>query len=112
MKKLSAATVFAQKLIIKKSVTPNDDGAIQVLKTKLSEIGFSNINLPFGSKKNNDLILNLFSVKNSKKLNNKILCGSLEGFVIIKLHTFYDQVSCHKVKKLYTKFALNKYVCN
>ncbi len=74
MKKLSAATVFAQKLIIKKSVTPNDDGAIKVLKEKLSEIGFSNIDLPFGSKKNNDLIYNLFSVKNSKKLNNKLLC--------------------------------------
>ena len=74
MKKLSAATVFAQKLIIKKSVTPNDDGAIKLLKEKLSEIGFSNIDLPFGSKKNNDLIHNLFSVKNSKKLNNKLLC--------------------------------------
>ena len=74
MKKLSTATVFAQKLIIKKSVTPNDDGAIKVLKDKLSEMGFSNIDLPFGSKKNNDLIHNLFSVKNSKKLNNKLLC--------------------------------------
>ena len=74
MKKLSAATVFAQKLIIKKSVTPNDDGAIKVLKDKLAEMGFSNIDLPFGSKKNNDLIHNLFSVKNSKKLNNKLLC--------------------------------------
>ena len=74
MNKLSAATVFAQKLIIKKSVTPNDDGAIKVLKDKLSEMGFSNIDLPFGSKKNNDLIHNLFSVKNSKKLNNKLLC--------------------------------------
>ena len=52
MKKLSAATVFAKKLIIKKSVTPNDDGAIKVLKDKLSEMGFSNIDLPFGSKKN------------------------------------------------------------
>ena len=74
MKKLSKATVFAQNLIIKKSVTPNDDGAMQVLKAKLSEIGFSNVDLPFGSKKNNDLILNLFSVKSSKKLNNKLLC--------------------------------------
>ena len=74
MKKLSAATVFAQKLIIKKSVTPNDAGAIKVLKEKLSEMGFNNTDLPFGSKKNNDLIHNLFSVKNSKKLNNKLLC--------------------------------------
>ena len=74
MKKLSAATVFAQKLITKKSVTPKDDGAMKVLKAKLSEMGFNNIDLPFGSKKNNDLIHNLFSVKKSKKLNNKLLC--------------------------------------
>lgn len=74
MKKLSEVTAFAQKLIIKKSVTPNDDGAIKVLKDKLSEMGFSNIDLPFGSKKNNDLIHNLLSIKNSKKLNNKLLC--------------------------------------
>ena len=64
MKNLSEATLFAQKLIVKKSVTPNDDGAMKVLKAKLSELGFSNMDLPFGSKKNNDLILNLFSVKN------------------------------------------------
>ena len=31
MKKFSEATVFAQKLIIKKSVTPNDDGVNDVL---------------------------------------------------------------------------------
>ena len=74
MKNLSETTEFAQKLIIKKSVTPNDDGAIKVLKKKLSKIGFTNIDLPFGSKKNNDLILNLFSINKSKKLNNKTLC--------------------------------------
>ncbi len=74
MKNLSEATEFAQKLIIKKSVTPNDNGAIKVLKQKLSKIGFNNIDLPFGSKKDNDLILNLFSINKSKKLNNKTLC--------------------------------------
>ena len=74
MKNLSETTEFAQKLIIKKSVTPNDDGAIKVLKKKLSKIGFKNIDLPFGSKKKNDLILNLFSINKSKKLNNKTLC--------------------------------------
>ena len=74
MKNLSETTEFAQKLIVKKSVTPNDDGAIKVLKKKLSKIGFKNIDLPFGSKKKNDLILNLFSINKSKKLNNKTLC--------------------------------------
>ena len=74
MKNLSETTEFAQKLIIKKSVTPNDDGAIKVLKKKLSKIGFKNIDLPFGTKKKNDLILNLFSINKSKKLNNKTLC--------------------------------------
>ena len=74
MKNLSETTEFAQRLIIKKSVTPNDDGAIKVLKKKLSKIGFTNIDLPFGSKKKNDLILNLFSINKSKKLNNRTLC--------------------------------------
>ena len=74
MKNLSEATEFAQKLIIKKSVTPNDDGAINVLKQKLSKMGFKNIDLPFGSKKKDDLILNLFSINESKKLNCNTLC--------------------------------------
>ena len=51
MKNLSETTEFAQKLIVRKSITPNDDGAIKVLKRKLSKIGFKNIDLPFGSKK-------------------------------------------------------------
>ena len=74
MKNTSEVTLFAQKLIVKKSVTPHDNGAMEALKAKLSEIGFSNFDLPFGSKKDNDLILNLFSVKNSNKLKNKTLC--------------------------------------
>ena len=67
MKKLSESTKFAQQLIVRKSVTPKDDGAINILKLKLSKLGFTNTDLPFGSKKNNDLILNLFSINRSKK---------------------------------------------
>ena len=74
MKNLSETTEFAKSLIIKKSVTPKDAGAMKVLKTKLSKIGFTNVDLPFGSQKNNDLILNLFSINKSKSSHNKTLC--------------------------------------
>tara|TARA_B100000886_G_scaffold334683_1_gene290592 strand:+ start:36 stop:1208 length:1173 start_codon:yes stop_codon:yes gene_type:complete len=74
MKNISETTEFAQKLIVKKSVTPKDDGVMKVLKTKLSVIGFNNIDLPFGSRRNNDLILNLFSINKAKSINNKTLC--------------------------------------
>ncbi len=71
------AKILTQQLIKSKSVTPNDDGAMNTLKKNLSKIGFKNKDLPFGSKKNNNLILNLFSIKepNKKiKRNSKILC--------------------------------------
>ena len=74
MKNISETTEFAQKLIVKKSVTPKDDGVMKVLKTKLSVIGFNNIDLPFGSRRNDDLILNLFSINKAKSINNKTLC--------------------------------------
>ena len=74
MASLSETTSFAQKLINKRSVTPKDDGAMNVLKEKLSEIGFSNTDLPFGSKKNNDLIQNLFSVKEGAEKKGAVLC--------------------------------------
>ncbi|MAK09308.1 MAG: succinyl-diaminopimelate desuccinylase [Rhodobacteraceae bacterium] len=74
MKNLSDTIEFAQKLIIKKSVTPKDDGAIKTLKSKLSKMGFINTELPFGSKKNNDLILNLFSINKSAHPKHKTLC--------------------------------------
>ena len=74
MKSLSETIQFAQKLITKRSVTPKDDGAINALKSKLSKIGFINTDLAFGSKKNNDLIKKLFSIKKSNKSNGKILC--------------------------------------
>ena len=74
MKNISETTEFAQKLIVKKSVTPKDDGVMKVLKTKLSVLGFNNIDLPFGSKRNNNLILNLFSINKAKSTNNKTLC--------------------------------------
>lgn len=74
MKNLSEATEFAQKLIVRKSVTPKDDGAMQTLKSKLSKIGFTNTDLPFGSKKKNDVILNLFSLNKSNHPKSKTLC--------------------------------------
>ena len=74
MKNLSEATLLTQKLINKRSVTPIDDGAMDTLKDKLSKIGFKNIDIPFGSKKNNDLVLNLFSIKKAKKSKCNVLC--------------------------------------
>jgi succinyl-diaminopimelate desuccinylase len=50
---------------------------MNTLKKSLSKIGFKNKDLPFGSKKNKDLILNLFSIKKPKiNLNkkSKVLC--------------------------------------
>ena len=40
---------LATALIKKKSVTPKDDGALNVLKKKLQSIGFTNKDLPFGN---------------------------------------------------------------
>ena len=74
MESLVQTTKLAQQLINKKSVTPQDDGALETLKKKLQKIGFSNTDLPFGSKRNNDLILNLFSIKKTKKIKGKVLC--------------------------------------
>ena len=51
MKVISETTKLAQKLISRKSVTPKDDGALNTLKDKLSQIGFINTDLPFGTKK-------------------------------------------------------------
>ena len=69
--------LLTQQLIKSKSVTPKDDGAMNTLKKNLSKIGFKNKDLPFGSKKNNDLILNLFSIKKPNKnfkKKSKVLC--------------------------------------
>ena len=60
---------FTKSLIEKKSVTPVDDGAISVLKKKLSTLGFKNTELLFKSKKH-EKVLNLFSIlKNNSKSN-------------------------------------------
>ncbi len=64
---------FTRSLIEKKSVTPIDDGAIDVLKKKLSSLGFENTELLFKSKKH-EKVLNLFSVLKSNSKSNKILC--------------------------------------
>ena len=68
---------LTKKLVKKKSITPNDDGAIGVVKAKLKKLGFVNYNLKFGSKKNKDEIANLFSIyrnEKTKKKNAKVLC--------------------------------------
>ncbi len=74
MAPLSETTLFAQKLINKKSITPRDDGAIKTLSEKLSKIGFINTELNFGSEKANSLIHNLFSVKKGTGVKPKVLC--------------------------------------
>ena len=40
-------------------------------------MGFKNIDLPFGSKKKDDLILNVFSINESKTRCNERLVGTL-----------------------------------
>ena len=77
MSSTKQSILLTQQLIKSKSVTPKDDGAMNTLKKNLLKIGFKNKDLPFGSKKNNDLILNLFSIKKPNKNFNKkskVLC--------------------------------------
>ena len=77
MSSTKQSILLTQQLIKSKSVTPKDDGAMNTLKKNLSKIGFKNKDLPFGSKKNNDLILNLFSIKKPNKnfkKKSKVLC--------------------------------------
>ena len=77
MNVLQETVKLTQKLIKSKSVTPKDDGAINKLQKYLSELGFKNHKLIFGSNKNGDKILNLFSIKNpNKKIKkkHKVLC--------------------------------------
>ena len=64
---------FTRTLIEKKSVTPVDDGAINLLKKKLSSLGFKNTELLFKSKKH-EKVLNLFSILKSSNKNNRTLC--------------------------------------
>ena len=64
---------FTKSLIVKKSITPTDDGAIEVLKKKLSSLGFKNTELTFSSKKH-EKVLNLFSILKSSKKNSRTLC--------------------------------------
>ena len=64
---------LTQSLIKKKSVTPIDDGAIGLLKEKLTLLGFKNTELLFESK-NHAKVLNLFSILKNNSKNNRILC--------------------------------------
>ena len=56
---------FTKNLINKKSVTPVDDGAIDLLKERLDSLGFKNKELLFKSKKH-EKVLNLFSILKNK----------------------------------------------
>ena len=68
---------LTRKLIQRKSITPADDGALNIIKNRVSKIGFTNKDLPFGKLKDKDLILNLYSIKkvNGKRYaSSKTLC--------------------------------------
>ena len=64
---------FTKSLIAKKSITPVDDGAINLLKVKLSKLGFKNTELSFKSKRN-EKVLNLFSILRNNTKNTRTLC--------------------------------------
>ncbi len=64
---------LTKDLIKKKSVTPIDDGAINLLKKKLKSLGFKNTELSFESKKH-EKVLNLFSILKNNTKNSKTLC--------------------------------------
>ncbi len=77
MKNVPDTIKLTQQLIRSKSVTPLDDGAINKLKIELSKLGFKNKELIFGSKKGEEKILNLFSIKTPNKNireNCNVLC--------------------------------------
>ena len=64
---------LTKSLIKKKSVTPIDAGAINVLKKKLSSLGFKNTELLFQSKKH-EKVLNLFAIRKSNSKTGITLC--------------------------------------
>ena len=64
---------LTKSLIKKRSVTPIDDGAIDLLKEKLTLLGFKNTELLFESK-NQAKVLNLFSILKNNSKNNRVLC--------------------------------------
>ena len=64
---------FTKSLITKKSITPIDAGAINLLKKKLSNLGFENKELLFETKKH-EKVLNLFSILKNSNKNNRTLC--------------------------------------
>ena len=94
---------FTKSLIERKSITPLDDGAINLLKKKLKKLGFINTELLFESK-NSEKVLNLFSVTKKKEKNTKVLCfaghtdvvppGKLEDW---KYHPFEGKTTKDKI---------------
>lgn len=106
MNSTKQSILLTQQLIKSKSVTPKDDGAMNVLKKNLSKIGFQNKDLPFGSKKNNDLILNLFSMKKPNKnfkKKSKVLCFAGHTDVVPT-----GQISSWKYNPFHAKISQGK----
>ncbi len=64
---------LTKSLIKKKSVTPIDAGATNILKKKLSSLGFKNTELLFRSKKH-EKVLNLFSILRNNSKSGRTLC--------------------------------------
>ena len=64
---------LTKNLIKIKSITPEDNGAIDVLKKKLASLGFNNKELLFKSKNQAD-VLNLFSILKNNSKKNRTLC--------------------------------------
>ncbi len=64
---------LTKSLINRKSVTPVDDGAIEVLKKKLQVLGFVNTELIFKERDHED-VLNLFSFLKNGSNKAKTLC--------------------------------------
>ncbi len=94
---------FTKSLIERKSITPLDDGAINVLKKKLKKLGFINKELLFESK-NSEKVLNLFSITKKNSKDMRVLCfaghtdvvppGKLEDW---KYHPFEGKTTKEKI---------------
>ena len=68
---------LTRNLIKKRSITPKDNGAMNIIKKKVKNLGFLNKDLPFGNEKKGNIILNLYSIrkiKSEKKVQPKTLC--------------------------------------
>ncbi len=68
---------LTRNLIKRRSITPKDNGAMNIIKKKVKNLGFLNKDLPFGNDKKDNTILNLYSIrkiKSTKEVQPKTLC--------------------------------------